>query len=139
MKLFKNSFFLKGSYVNFTCNSFYEPQGPNQVFCKNGKWDINYFNCEISVNFCRDKPPIQFGQTMLKSLTRTEFKYELSYTNSDKIIAYSSASYICINNFTFQDMTDVVERNFNGTILKYKSITCVGRKRWGNIPVCLKP
>lgn len=125
-----------GSHVNFTCNPFFERTGRERVFCIDGEWEKERANCRLTKNICRNKPQLQLGLTIIKSLSRAEPRLELEYGRFENITVYTSASYICTRDSKFQDRSRVAFKNFNGVILPYQNSSCIGQDEWEQVPVC---
>ncbi len=126
----------KGSHVNFTCNSFFDLVGPERTYCIGRFWETEIPQCRLSF-YCKEKPPKTVDKAMLMSLTRVEFKVELSYTSHENRTAYTQASYVCAYGFKFQSTTNMGYRVINGINLAYKNVSCIGNDKWGELPVCI--
>lgn len=129
--------FASGSHVNFTCDPFYERIGKFRVYCTNGEWEKDIPNCQLIKEICMNKPPLQDGLTYIKSLSRVEIKNETDYVNSQKIVLFTIASYVCRPGSTFENKLNLNFKSFNGTMMPYQNVTCIGPNTWESVPKCV--
>ncbi|CAF0900982.1 unnamed protein product [Brachionus calyciflorus] len=125
------------SVVNFTCDEYFYRVGRSQLMCIKNEWEKDVPECKLREDICRIKPASLDENTFLKSLTRVEAKYELSYQNSTTLTIYTHAMYICMPGYYFQNARSTGYRYFNTTFYPYQNVSCIGQNKWQTIPKCI--
>jgi hypothetical protein len=134
-----------GSYINFTCNPYYELIGQQQVSCINGKWEKYNTQCVLSRNICSIMPPPSTNTTYMISMVRERIIYESSFNRQDYIDLFTVASYTCLPQFTngFTNKTSGLTKfrvleNENGrkVLTSYQNVSCIGYDKFDSMPVC---
>jgi hypothetical protein len=127
-----------GSRVNYTCNPYYEIQGPKTVYCLNGQWEHKRPTCSLTKQLCKEKPISIKGNTIIKSVSRVELNIEHLNTNkTEPMTIFARAIYICSNGKQFQNKSNIGIREFNGLNYAYKNVSCIGPNKWEPIPECV--
>jgi hypothetical protein len=127
----------RGSHANFTCNPMFELVGRERIHCVDGVWENHVPECHPIRNTCRIKPPIIVNNTLLKSLVRVEYKYELDHHLSENRTAFTLATYLCGGTTKFKDTANVGRKMFNDVIFLVKNVTCIDTDKWDDVPVCV--
>jgi hypothetical protein len=126
-----------GSHVNFTCNPYFELAGRDRLYCVERTWETSLPECRMVKQVCRKQPPRVFNQAHLKAVSRVEFKYELSYVNSEIINNFQTATYVCPPGLVFKNQAEVFYKYFGTQLQAYKNATCIGLEKWDEIPNCI--
>ncbi len=141
--LVKANGFTNGSYVNFSCNPFFELIGQQKVFCKNGIWENAVPQCVLSTRVCRNKPPPSAASSYIISQKRQTLNIESSYGKTDPLVIYLEASYTCNwPDMNFTNTTRPIEyRALLNSIGKpvlvfYQTSLCLGNDTFEQLPSC---
>jgi hypothetical protein len=126
-----------GSHANFSCNSMFELVGRERTHCSSGTWETEVPECRPVGNTCRVKPPMVGANTVMKSLSRVEFKYEIDYKTFEVHTVFKEAAYVCARQgMTFRNSTNVMYKMFDQVRFAYKIVKCKGADMWEDVPAC---
>ena len=129
-----------GSYINFTCNDFYERVGPKTVFCDaTGKWPKNTTACRFKqTGLCAMVPAKNITNGFLHMLSKAELKNETELNKFESSFYYMNATYGCFYGFKFNKTRPSFLKLVNSQLLMFQMLQCTSDNKWENLPGCIK-
>jgi hypothetical protein len=132
------------SYVNFSCNPYFELVGRSTFTCLDGIWEPFMPECRLSKKICTTKPAASTDTSVIINQVRTQVRIELDYQNNSKMLdIYLTAGYTCLPDqprLRFKNKFKITEykyipKPYDRNVF-YQNATCLGNNVWEILPMC---